>query len=84
MSDINQGNGTGVVVAAVLGAVVGAGVALLLAPCSGKESRAWLTHRTQELKQRTTNAIEQGKEAIRRGAREIGKDGDPSVTTFRV
>jgi len=29
MSDINQGSGTGIMVAAVVGAAVGAGVALL-------------------------------------------------------
>lgn len=73
MSDIHQGSGKGIVVAALVGAVVGAGVALLCAPCSGRETRKWLAHRTQEIKDRTTSAFEHGKEAVRRGAAEIGR-----------
>jgi gas vesicle protein len=83
MSDINQGGGMGILVAAMVGAAVGAGVALLLAPCSGKETRDWLAQRTGELKDRTTNAFEQGKESIRRAAKDIGRDADAVATTLR-
>jgi len=83
MSDINQGSGMGILVAAAVGAAVGAGVALLLAPCSGKETRDWLAHRTGELKDRTTSAFEQGKESIRRTAKDIGRDADAVATTLR-
>ena len=73
MSDNNQGNGTGILVAAAVGAAVGAGVALLFAPCSGKETRDWLSHRTREIKERTASAFEQGKDSIRRAANELGR-----------
>lgn len=84
MNEVNQGNATGVLMAAMVGAAVGAGVALLFAPCSGKETRNWLSHRTGEMKKRTANAFEQGKNAIRRAAKEIGRDGEPDAVTFRV
>jgi YtxH-like protein len=83
MSDNNQGNGTGILVAAVVGAAVGAGVALLFAPCSGKETRDWLAHRTGELKKRTANAFEQGKDSIRRAVNEIGRDAESGSATLR-
>lgn len=84
MSDMNQGSGKGILMAAVVGAAVGAGVALLFAPCSGKETRGWLAHRTREIKDRTTSALEQGKESIRRAAKEIGRDGERDATTMRL
>ncbi len=80
MSEINQGSGKGILVAAVVGAAVGAGIALLFAPCSGKETRGWLAHRTREIKDRTTSAVEHGKEAIRRAARDIGRDAERTAT----
>ena len=79
MSDINQGSGTGIMVAAVVGAAVGAGVALLCAPCSGSETRRWLAHRTREIKDRTTSAFEHGKDAFRRAAKEVGRDAEEAA-----
>jgi gas vesicle protein len=83
MSDVNSGGGKGILVAAVVGAAVGAGVALLLAPYSGKDTRRWLADRTQDLKGRTTNALEQGKASIRRAAKDLGKDAEDIATTMR-
>lgn len=77
MNEMNKGNGpggTGILLAAVAGAVVGAGVALLFAPCSGAETRDWLARRSRDLKADTTSAIERGKQAIRRTATEIGHE----------
>ena len=74
MSDINQGSGKGIMVAAMVGAAVGAGVALLLAPCSGRDTRRWLAQRSRDVTDRTTSAFEHGKEALRRAAKEIGRD----------
>lgn len=74
---MNQGNGsagTGILMAVAAGAVVGAGVALLLAPCSGAETRQWLARRSRDLKAGTTSALERGKHAFRRTASEIGRD----------
>jgi gas vesicle protein len=84
MSDNNQGNGTGILAAAIVGAAVGAGIALLFAPCSGKETRDWLAHSTREIKDRTANAFDQGKNSIRRAASEIGRDVESAATTLRV
>lgn len=83
MSDVNHGSATGILVAAAVGAAVGAGVALLLAPCSGRETRDWLAHRTRELKDKTTTAFEQSKDSMRRAVKEIGRDGDPAAPTLR-
>jgi len=77
MSEINQGNGstgTGILLAAAAGAVVGAGVALLFAPCSGAETRDWLARRGRDVKARATGAIDRGKEAIRRAGSEMGRE----------
>jgi len=83
MREINQGNGTGILVAAVVGAAVGAGVALLLAPQSGRKTRGWLADRGRDLKDRVTNAVEDTRDSVRRAAREIGGDGESSATTLR-
>jgi gas vesicle protein len=73
----NQGRGMGIMLAAVTGAAVGAGVALLFAPCSGKETRAWLAHRSRELKTKSMSVYAQGKDVIQAKAKELGKgDGD--------
>jgi hypothetical protein len=80
MNDNSQGGGNGILLAAVVGAAIGAGVALLFAPCSGKETRDWLAQRGQEMKDKTTSAFAQGKESVIRAAKEISRDGDPSVT----
>jgi len=68
MSESNGGGGnlTGFLMGALVGVVVGAGVSLLLAPRSGKDTRRWLGTRTREIKNKTTNALQQGREAIRR------------------
>jgi gas vesicle protein len=59
-------------VAALVGAAVGAGVALLYAPQSGRETRNWLAQRGRALKQQAGSAIEQGRSAVRRAVSEIG------------
>ena len=74
-----QGGGMGITLAVLTGAAVGAGVALMFAPCSGKEARGWLAHRTRSLKDTTSNALAQGRDAVQRLAREVGKDGDGAV-----
>jgi gas vesicle protein len=80
MKEITPGNVGSLFVAAAVGAAVGAGAALLLAPCSGKETRGWLADRTRQLKNRTTNAFEVGKEATRRAAAELTKADRPTYT----
>jgi gas vesicle protein len=76
MSEQNTSGGTGILVAALVGAVVGAGVALLFAPGSGKETRGWLAHRTRKLKDATVTAYAESKDTIQRAAKTIGSDGE--------
>ena len=80
MSILRPDNGKGVLVAAIAGAVVGAGVALLLAPKSGRETREWLSRQPRELKDRTASALVHGKEAARRAMGKIGKDAEEPGT----
>lgn len=71
MSTLEKGNITmgGFLVGAAVGAVVGAGVALLLAPKSGKETREWLGAKTREVKGRVGIALDRTKEAVAREAK---------------
>ena len=80
MRETKQSGGTGIMVAAVVGATVGAGIALLFAPCSGKETRGRLAQRTRKLQETTMGAYAQGKDAIQRAAKEIGSDGEGATT----
>ncbi|HEX6852308.1 MAG TPA: YtxH domain-containing protein [Candidatus Polarisedimenticolaceae bacterium] len=72
MREIQHGSGKGMFWAALIGAGVGAGVALLYAPRAGKETREWLAERGRRMKDTTLSTLEQGKDAARRAAREIG------------
>ena len=83
MSDIGNGNGKGILVAAAIGAAVGAGVALLFAPCSGKETRDWLGQKTREIQDKTTAAFEQGKDSVLRAAKEIGREAGANGPSVR-
>jgi len=81
MSDLDKRSGMGILVAAAVGATVGAAIALLFAPCSGRETREWIASRTREIKDRTTSALGCAKEAsrlagqgLRRDAGETGHD----------
>lgn len=71
--NLTNGNARGLMVAAVVGAAVGAGVALLLAPCSGKEARGWLSRQRRNVGKKATSAIEQGKKVIHSAAEQVGE-----------
>ena len=73
MNTMEKGNVTvsGFLVGAAVGAVVGAGVALLLAPTSGKETREWLGAKSRETKAKLGEAIERTKAAVRHEAQVI-------------
>ena len=55
----------------LVGAAVGAGVALLFAPKSGKETRAWLGDKTREVKGKLGDAYDRAKDTVRRDAQVI-------------
>ena len=55
----------------MFGAAVGAGVALLYAPCAGSETRDMLARNARRMKNKTQDAIEQGKKAMTRAQDKI-------------
>ena len=59
-----QGNGGGMFVAFIAGAIAGAAVALLFAPATGEETREYLGQRAREGKDRATEAARQGREIL--------------------
>jgi gas vesicle protein len=58
----NEDSGGTVMLAFILGALTGAGVALLFAPASGEETREYLGQKAREGRARARNAVEQGRE----------------------
>ena len=59
-----QGNGGGMFVAFIAGAIAGAAVALLFAPATGEETREFLNQRAREGKDRAAEAARQGRELL--------------------
>jgi gas vesicle protein len=55
------------VFAFLAGALIGAGVAMLLAPRSGAETRQWLSDYAEKAKDQMGTAIESGKEYLQAG-----------------
>jgi gas vesicle protein len=80
MSDENSSQVGVVVTAFAVGALVGAGIALLYAPQSGKETRKLLADKGRELKGRARDTLEdakgflEGKKAEIAAAVEAGKE----------
>jgi gas vesicle protein len=67
MAHHNQGVGSGTMLLAfVAGAAVGAAVALLFAPATGTETRAYVNRRAREARDRATEAAEQGRDIFNR------------------
>ena len=56
---------SGYLAAFTIGALAGAGIALLYAPCSGKETRETLVRRSRELTKKAGLALDDAKETIR-------------------
>ncbi len=74
MSEDNGNNASpvgGYLTAVAIGALVGAGIALLYAPCSGKETRKLLKRRAGQLKNRAADIVEDAKETIQHAKEEI-------------
>jgi len=71
MSDNNANHVGGILSAFALGAIIGAGVALLYAPRSGEETRKLLVKKGEELKDRADETLEDAKSFIRGKKAEI-------------
>lgn len=65
MSDSNSSQFGNLVTAFAIGGLVGAGVALLLAPQSGKDTRALMSRKARELSDKADDALNQARETIR-------------------
>jgi gas vesicle protein len=65
MSDNATFRMSGSLTAFLVGAAVGAGVALLYAPYSGEETRNLLARRSRDLKDRVSGAVDATRDAIR-------------------
>ncbi len=66
MSDEGAGAGT-VLLAFLVGAVAGAAVALLYAPATGEETRAYLGDKAREGREKATEVAAKGRETLRQG-----------------
>lgn len=67
---------SGFLVGAAVGAAVGAGVALLFAPKTGKDTRAWIGAKSRDVKARVGEAYERTKDALRHEAKAIATNLD--------
>ena len=70
MSDSNSNFGN-CVTAFAIGGLVGAGIALLLAPRSGRETRVLLSEKSRELADAAGTALNEAREAVRSTAAPI-------------
>ena len=80
MSNENSNQAGGIMAAFAVGALVGAGIALLYAPQSGQKTRDLLARRADELRYKAADALNDAKEMVRGkktqilAAVEAGKD----------
>jgi len=82
MSENNSTPISGYLTAALIGAAVGAGIALLYAPCSGEETRKALAKRAKDIKGRAQSALGDAKEFVGRqrdNVREAFEEGKEAV-----
>ena len=75
---------SGYLTAAVIGAVVGASLALLYAPCSGEETRKRLAERAKDIKDRAQSAMEDAKKFISRREDDVKEAVEKGKETIRA
>ena len=67
----------------LLGALLGAGAALLLAPASGEETRRRLSRQARRVRARTEDLIDEFGERVRQGATRVRDEVEDRVEDFR-
>ncbi len=80
----NNDNGTGVLLAFLAGAAVGAAVALLFAPATGEETREYLNQRAREGRERAADAARQGRELLNRQRENVTSAFDRARQQFQA
>lgn len=80
MSD-NQGSG--MFGGLIVGGLIGAGLALLLAPASGRETRRRLRGRFDDLKETAVDRVGEATSSIRKGVRHLGDAVKEGTEAFR-
>ena len=78
MSD-NNNNVGGVLVAFMAGMVVGAGLGLIFAPQSGKETRKLIAKKAEELKEETEEMLDDAMEKSKKALREKKEQFDAAL-----
>jgi gas vesicle protein len=82
MKEEPKNKGIGIVVPFILGGVVGAGAALLLAPKAGKEIRQDLKRFATTTKDRVVLAVDKGKEIYEEGKTAVADAIDAGKAAF--
>jgi gas vesicle protein len=73
--EIHNNQILGVLIGALMGGLVGAAAMLLLAPQSGKRTRAQIQHKSIELRDRTAGMMEDTLEQVRMDSKKIARSG---------
>jgi gas vesicle protein len=80
ITDDSEGGGSNTIAWFVAGAIIGAAVALVCAPRSGRDTRQFLSDKAQESKERvaggTRDVIDAGREFFERGRRLVEDAAD--------
>ena len=79
----NQGSAGRIVTAFAIGAAIGAGLALLYAPRSGRETRTLLARKSRELKGKAGDLIDDAREFVNEKKSEISAAVDAGRDAMR-
>lgn len=80
---MTENNGGSMMGGFLIGALVGAGLALLFAPMAGKETRRHIGETARKLKDGATGRMEDMKHAIKDGASDVHAAVDAGKDAFR-
>lgn len=87
MKESNEERGSGLIAGVILGAVIGAGIAMLFSPKSGEETRRELARRARELgddaRDRVGEASRRTRRELRRRRRELRDRMDAGIESAR-
>ena len=84
MRDYENGyaNMSGLIMGTIIGAAIGAGMVLLFAPRSGRETRKLIAQGARGVKEKALLALEQGKHAMRREVENVAMSQEGPTRTM--